>query len=58
MEVIRFINDQPVSSMPTMKVRNEGMLQIIREIQMRAILEQKSANPSERLANKPTSSRV
>lgn len=58
MEVIRFINDQPVSSMPAMKVRNEGMLQIIREIQMRAILEQQSATPCERLAGKHTASRA
>ena len=58
MEVIRFINDQPVSSMPAMKVRNEGVLQIIKEIQMRAILEQQSAKPSERLAGKTLVSRA
>lgn len=41
MEVIRFINDRRVAGdMPAMTVANDGMLQIIREIQMKAIREE------------------
>ena len=42
MEVIRFINDRRIAGdMPAMTVANDGMLQIIREIQMKAIHEEK-----------------
>ena len=37
MEVSRFINEQPVSAIPPMKVANEGVIQIIREVQSRAV---------------------
>ena len=37
MEVIRFINEQPVSAIPPMKVANEGVIQLIREVQSRAV---------------------
>ena len=41
MEVIRFINDRRIAGdMPAMTVANDGMLQIIREIQMKAIREE------------------
>ena len=41
MEVIRFINDRRIAGdMPAMTVANDGMLQIIREIQMKAIHEE------------------
>lgn len=34
MEVSRFINDRPVGAVPPMKIANEGVLRIIREVQM------------------------
>ena len=37
MEVSRFINEQPVSAIPPMKVANEGVIQLIREVQSRAV---------------------
>ena len=53
MEVIRFINGHPVSSIPSMKVANEGVLQIIRETQMKAARENGKRPPGEAKMTRP-----
>ena len=47
MEVSRFINEQPVSAIPPMKVANEGVIQLIREVQSRAIQAQPQPSKDE-----------
>ena len=53
MEVIRFINGQPVSSVPAMKIANEGVLRIMREAQMRAARENGKRPPGEAKLTRP-----
>ena len=53
MEVIRYINGQPVDTIQPMKVINEGLIHILRGIQANANLAQKSANTSDHLEHDP-----
>ena len=53
MEVIRYINGEPVNAIPPMKVINEGLLQIIKDLRMKASQEQQSSDPNNSPATDP-----